>query len=98
MSDGYEGLSPHRQALRRREVRDRLEWAALKAETGETDASLDGLIRQQRLRGRVATSRTFWVLGSLVFTTLLGLGYYVGVPIWLQIQDAARRGFESLSE
>lgn len=72
-----------------------LEREALNAEWNVPPGRIGGLVRQHRRRAHVASVRTMWVLGALIATVLVGLTYYVGLPIWVQLQDAAKRGYET---
>ncbi len=53
-----------------------------------------GLVLQLRRRGHVADVRAVWILVALIATILVGLAYYIGVPIWEQYVDGRRGTFQ----
>ncbi len=54
---------------------------------------LGPLILKQRSRAFRADKFASWLMGALIVTIFFGLGYYVGVPLWQQIQDGERRAY-----
>ena len=67
------------------------EWAAASGPQGS-------LILKQRSRGHRADRLAIAFLVALIVTVLLGLAYYVAVPLWQQFYDAERRAYEAQVE
>lgn len=91
---GFRTIPKQLQDYKLRQALDAGDFTALLAEY-EGAKSLNAIAAMLRHRGRVATRRMFWVFGALLGTIVLGLTYYIGLPIILQISDGTRRAYQA---
>ena len=86
--DAFAKLGPHRRNVLRERRRLMAEWVG-----GFGPAGRVIVLLRDRANATLNRARIFLVL--LFLATVLGLGYFVGVPLWSDYQDAARAALEA---
>lgn len=72
-------------------------WTAGVSEALGSQSTKD-IVAQLRQRSRTANRRTQWVFAALIGTIAVALSYYVGLPIWQQLQDANKLVYETQAQ